>query len=331
VLVAGTILAACGTTSSAPPPDGMGTPSLNAGVTLSSVACEPLGWCIAVGSNPTATTAGASIEVSKGGRSGWHPVAVPPLTGVTLTAASCWSSGCLVGGTAPGGGVLLLVNPTRMVSSTHVSHPPGLGIAALDCTGAGKCLALVTTTTTTAVFETTDSAATWHQLSTLPDPLAVGTALSCSTAASCVTVGFGPGGAAAATTADGGRHWALASRPGGFQVLTSVGCGRTLQCLATARVTAGGMQLLRSVNGGRSWITIATSVTSPGAVECSTDPTCLVGGGGSSGGEISSIVALKHERPRSLAYVPDPVVSVACATPTRCVAVTQASTVSLVV
>ena len=154
-------------------------------------------------------------------------------------------------------------------------------------------------------------------------------AFPCASLAQCVAVGSGPSGAAVVTSHDGGRRWALAARPGGYQSFTDVGCGPTLQCLATARVTAGEMQLLQSVNAGRSWTTLAVSVPSPGAVECTTDPTCLVAGG-SSGGAISTFVQLRHEQPLTLAYVPDPVVAVACATPTRCVAVTQASTVSVV-
>jgi photosystem II stability/assembly factor-like uncharacterized protein len=264
-----------------------------------------------------------------GGRSKWSPAATPQIAGASFTSSACWTSGCLIGGTANGGTVVLLVNPAEKVSSDGVARPPGLGISGLACTGSGRCLALVSTATTTAVFETTDSASSWHQLSTLPERLASAAGLSCANAVQCVAVGSGPSGAAVVTTRDGGRRWALAARPGGYQAFTSVGCGPALECLATVRVTAGATQLLESRNAGQSWTALAVSVPSPGAVECATDATCLVGGG-TTGGAISTFVRLLHERPLTLAYVPDPVVAVACATPTRCVAITPASTVSVV-
>jgi len=324
------LLAGCTTTPSTPPPNGTGSPALNASVTLSVVACEAKGLCVAAGSNPTTSTAAAAVEVSRGGSGAWSAVATPAITGTTFDAASCWGAGCLLAGNDPSGVVVLLVNPANKVSSPTASHPAGSGMTALSCVGPGRCLGLVSTTVDTAVFETSDSGQSWHQISSLPTQLSSGTALSCPTAAVCVAVGTSPHGAAVARSTDGGRHWVLGARPGGLQVLTSVACGPTLHCYATARITTGADELLRSTNGGASWVNAPTGVAMPDAVACSSAVTCLVGGG-SSVGEISTVQPPpKGETPLTLAFVPDPVVGIACATSSRCAAVTPASTVSFV-
>jgi len=329
VLLAGTLLAGCGTSSAPPPPDGTGSQAISAAVTLSTLACEPLAWCIAAGTNPSSSTGAASIEVSAGGRGKWAPVATPPLPSATLTAAGCWSSGCLLGGAGTSGAVLVLVNPQRKVASVTASHPPGSGIAALACTTPGRCLALVTATTDTAVFATSDSGAAWSQRSTLPATLAVATSASCANPADCVAGGTGPDGAAAAKSVDGGVRWRLSPIPRGLQTFTSVTCGSPRWCLATARRPNGSAILLKSTNGGASWSAMSTSVSTPAAVTCVNMPTCVVAGG-TAAGEITVDVRTRNVRTLTLVYVPDPIVAVACATPVKCAAITPASTVSFV-
>jgi hypothetical protein len=330
-LLASVLLAACTSSTATPPqPDGTGSPTINPAVSLTTVACEPLQWCIAAGSNPSASTDPVAIEVSKGGHHAWVPAAAPQLVGVTFSSSACWSSGCLVGGSGPSGTVLLLVNPQNRVSSQIAARPPGSGIAALDCVGPGHCVALVTATTSTAVFETTDSGTSWTALSALPPALSVGTALSCATPRWCVAVGAGPVGASVAFSVDGAHHWRLASRPAGLQVLTSVSCGRNLQCLATARVVAGTTELLESATGGRSWVVRPSLVETPTDVDCTIVPQCVVGGSANGAGALSSMLRMRHALSLSLAYVPDPILAVACASASRCAAVTQASTVGFV-
>jgi hypothetical protein len=330
VLLAGTLLAACGTTP-APPPDGTGYPAIASSVALSALACEPLAWCVAAGTNPAVSTGAASIEVSAGGRGRWAPVATPALPGATLTAAGCWTSGCLIGGADPSGSLVVIVNPARKVASATASHPPGSGIAAIACTTPGRCLAFVTATTDTAVFETTTSGAAWAQRSTLPAGLAVATAASCATPSDCVAVGTAAGGAAAAArSVDGAVRWRLSVVPRGLQTFTSVTCGSARWCLATARRPNGTAILLKSTDGGATWAEMATTLQGPAAAACTNVPTCVVAGGGSGGGEIAVDVRTPHVRSLTLAYVPDPIVAAACATPVKCAAITPASTVSFV-
>lgn len=327
--VAGLVLAGCAvTTASAPQPDAMGRPALDPLITLSVVACQPLKWCVAAGTNPTSSVVGsASIEISAGGHLGWGRVAAPPLDQATLTAASCWASGCLLGGSDASGSVLEIVNPTKRVASIESATLPGSGVAALSCPSAGRCVALVTTSTDTAVFESTTSGSNWTELSTLPAALSTATALSCPTRRLCVAVGTGPTGAEAARSTDGGRRWSLAARPKGLATFSSASCGPSW-CMATARQRSGATELLQSRNRGRSWSHAATLIERPVAVACVNATTCIVVGG-ANGGAIESVTRPDVASRLTIEYIPDPMVAVACASPTRCAGITELSTVSI--
>jgi hypothetical protein len=329
VPVAGLVLAGCAiSTTAAPTPDAIGRPALDQLIALSVVACEPVTWCVAAGTNPTSSVVGsASIEISAGGHHGWGHVAGPPLADATLTAASCWASGCLLGGSDAAGSLLEIVNPKKRVASIESATLPGSGVAALSCPASGRCLALVTTSTATAVFESTTSGATWQQLSTLPVALSSATALSCPTRRLCVAVGTGPTGAEAARSTDGGRVWSLAARPKGLETFSSVSCGPSW-CMATARQRNGTSELLQSRNRGKSWGHYATTIKRPVAVACVTAARCVVVGGTVSGA-IESVTRPGVERALTVEYVPDPMVSVACASATRCAGITELSTVSI--
>lgn len=326
------LLAGCAITSGSsapPPPDAMGRPALDPLITLSVVACEPLLWCIAAGTNPTSSTSsGASVEISAGGHAGWAKVVAPPLDDATLTAASCWGSGCLLGGSDATGSLLEIVNPKKRVASIESATLPGLGVAALSCPAAGRCLALVTTSVDTAVFKSTTSGSTWQLLTTLPAALSTATSLSCATPRACVAVGTGPTGAEAARTSDGGQKWSLAARPKGLQVFSAASCGPSW-CMATARLRNGRTELLQSRNRGASWARYVTSIERPGAVTCATATTCVAAGGGPGGGAIASYVRPDHQRVLTVEYVPDPLIAIACASATRCAGITLASTVSI--
>jgi hypothetical protein len=306
----------------------MGRPALDPLVTLSVIACEPLLWCIAAGTNPTSAAVGsASVEISAGGHNGWARVLAPPLTDATLTAASCWKSGCLLGGSDATGSLLEIVNPAKRVAAIESATLPGSGVAALACPGPGRCLALVTTSVDTAVYASTDSGTTWRPLSTLPAALSTATALSCATPRACVAVGTGPTGAEAARTSDGGQKWSLAARPKGLQVFGSASCGPSW-CFATARRHDGTTELLQSRNRGASWVRYKTSIDRPDAVVCFSATRCVAAGGSSVGGAIASYTRPNLERVLTVEFVPDPLIAVACASATRCAGITPASTVS---
>jgi hypothetical protein len=328
-LGAAVALSACNVDKPLPPPSGTGSVALTTSVPLSVAACEPHTWCIAAGTNPTASEPTGAIEYSVGGHGRWGRVAVPPLPGVTLSSAACWTSGCLLGGYGTGGAVDLIVNPKGRASA-RAGAIPGTDVTALACPAPGRCLALATAATETIVARTTNSGAAWSELSVLPKAITIGAALACSSTSDCVALGAGLHGATAAYTTDGGVHWALAARPGGLEVFTSVACATTTWCLATAHTSRGASALLQTMNGGASWAQRLSALHDPDAVACYSATGCLVGGGTSSGGELVALGATGSPRGLSLSFVPEPILALACASATKCVGVTQGSTASIV-
>lgn len=75
---------------------------------------------------------------------------------------------------------------------------------------------------------------------------------------------------------------------------------------------------------------MATSIATPAATTCTSVPTCVAAGGDAQGGTITVGVRTHSPQALTLVYVPDPILSVACATPVKCTAITEASTVSFV-
>jgi hypothetical protein len=330
ILVAAAVLSACATTTTTTPTaNGTDTAAISATVPLSVAACEPLNWCIAAGTNPTATTQTSALEVSHGGHGVWARGAIPPLPGVSLLAAGCWDSGCLLGGQGPGGAITVIVNPAHRDAS--VAGPiPGEAVTSIDCTAPGRCLALVTASTVTVVLLTTTSGVSWKRLSVLPAVLAAGASITCAGPRLCVAVGAGPRGAEAARSIDGGATWRVTARPGGLGVLIDASCAISLWCVATARGPGGVLQLLQSLTGGASWSQRSSTVTSPDAVLCLSANVCLVGGGGPNGGALELLKERNVGRALTLDYVGLPIVAIGCAGTTRCAAVTTAGTVSFV-
>ncbi len=349
----GCVLAGCATTSTPPAPvapDGTGSPVANPSVTMSTVACESLGWCVAAGTDPSGATSSTGIEVSLGGRSSWISAKAPALTGTTLASASCWSSGCLIGGSGPTGAVVVLVDPSAAVAALRASPPPGDDVSALSCVAAESCLALVTGLTSTSLYRTSNAGGTWQEVAALPATLSVGTGLSCVSAIQCVAVGTGPSGGVAAVTSTGGTAWALAAQPSGLVAYTAVSCALPTTCLATAQLNATQSVLLASRDLGANWLEQATGVDAPAAVSCAAvtvvttvtkgltvttvrkpGTSCVVGGSAEdASGSIDHLQDLVSGATLTLAYVPNPVIGVACATPTRCAGVTPSSTVSFV-
>ncbi len=326
-LVFATLLCAgCTETRPAPPADATGSPAAVATVSLAVSACEPKGWCVGAGANPTAASASAALEISHGGRERWVTGAIPELPGTTLQSAACWSSGCLLGGGAPSGAVLVLVDPTHRVAS-RIAAPPGASVEALACPGPGRCLALVGTSSSTLVDATTTSGASWSRRGQLPAGLATASSLACTTALACVAAGTGVRGGAIAVTADGGARWREVGIPAVVSIVTSVACATGLGCFATARQHDGVATLLASADGTSGWRLAVPPIPGAAAVACA--PQVCVLGGGSTVGELAARSPGGPWRGLRLAYVPLPLVALGCATALRCVGVTPSSTVSI--
>jgi hypothetical protein len=242
------------------------------------------------------------------------------------------------------------VDPSAAVAALRATHPPGSGVSALSCVSVGTCFALATGLTSTSLFRTADAGATWQDLASLPAALSVGTGLSCLSLTQCVAVGAGPSGGVAAITATAGRAWTVAAQPTGLVAYTSVSCSLPTTCLATAQLNATQSVLLASRDLGANWLEQAVGVDAPAAVSCAAvtrvtsvakgltvttvrrpGSSCVVGGSAADAtGSIDHLQNLVSAGTLTLAYVPNAVVGVACATPTRCAGVTPTSTISFV-
>lgn len=326
LLGAALVLGGCTETRPAPPPNALGTAADVPTVALQVAACEPAGWCVGAGANPTATSPTTTLEISHGGHEHWVPGTVPQLASATLSAAACWSTHCLLGGASPAGSVLVLVDPATRVAST-LAAPPGDAVDALACPSAGHCLALVGTATATLVDVTDSSGTSWSADGTLPDALAAGSTLACRSVLDCVAAGAGQDGAAMSVTTDGGRVWRLVALPPVLSVVTSAACAAGIGCLATARQRDGAFALLRASAVTGAWHLAASPLPGPAAVACA--PGLCVLGGGARSGALAALATASGWRPLTVSYVDQPVVGLGCATPERCAAVTPASTVSI--
>lgn len=327
MLAAATLLAACNVETPAPPANATGYAALVASVPLSVVACEPQLWCIAAGTNPTATSTTATIEVSPGGHGRWARVAVPALPGVVFDTASCWTSGCLIGGSDPSGAVAVLVNPARRVSS--IAPPvPGEAIEALDCPWPGSCIALVATGTGTLAATTTDSGSSWTTAGALPASLTAAASLACTSREVCVAVGAGSNGAAAARTVDGGTRWHPVAVPAELPVLTAIACTPLASCVAVGRSRDGAI-VLEGRAGGGAMTAEPAPVANAQAVACTPASTCVIGGGTTGDGELVVLSPAGVAKALTTSFVGLPILDVACASSAKCAAVTAASTVSI--
>lgn len=324
LVCAALLCAGCTETKPAPPANAIGAAADTPTVALSVAACEPGGWCVGAGADPSSSTVTTALEVSHGGHERWVRAAIPQLGATTFGTAACWASGCLLGGASPAGAVMVLVDPTHRDAS-EVAAPPGASVGALACPGPGQCLALVDTSTASSLYVTTSSGSSWTLRGTLPSALSSASALACSTPSVCVAAGAGTRGAAIAVTGDGGARWQLEALPAVLAVVTSVACSTGLGCLATSRQHDGAAALL--VRRGASWQLSDSPIQGAAAVACSTG-TCVLGGGDGTGA-LAATTNGTSWRLLTLDYVPSPVVALGCATALRCAGVTATSTVSI--
>ena len=161
VVLAGTLLAGCGTSSTPPPPDGIGY-ARDRGVRHPVRARVRAARLVRRRRHQPDRVVGHRVDRGVRGRAGRVGSGrdADRCPGRRSSAAGCWSSGCLARRrrARPARSSSSSTPRTRPPRRRRRTHP-GSGIAAITCTGPGRCLALVTSTTTTAVFQTTDSGA----------------------------------------------------------------------------------------------------------------------------------------------------------------------------
>ncbi len=234
-----------------------------------------------------------------------------------MKSFSGWlATALLTAGLATGSGAF---GPWRNVLSLPLgSHR----LTAVSCPSSRICDALGETVSGVydLTLRTTDGGRRWSSR-TLPAGTALGAALACPSAERCVT--FGHKGtnttALAFVTGDGGDHWATARLAGNPTGVNDVACPSRTECLAVGTGPAGPL-VLRSADGGARWVDESLPAGAPNlvAVSCPTTAICVAVGGAA----IRSTDGGRTWRLEGrLSSDINAISSLACASPTLCIAV----------
>jgi len=335
------LLAACGSSS----PAGVvvdGTPSISLSVPLTAVGCTTNDTCYAVGTTGVDSRVTTAAQYSDDGHT-WHAVAAPPAPVSTITSSSCWSTGCLFGGTNENGADLLWSVEGHGPIATVASPARGAGVISVSCYGTATCTVLDQGTDGSSRLSTTvNGGATWSA------PVAIhpaagtnpnhGTApqgftalsASCLSSLNCVVAGT-PGDTGTVdvqVTEDGGLTWILGTTDAAWTSLSDMHC-QSNWCVARAVGTDGRGVLVTSATDGVSWATPSSqdgnSLQSLSCVSVHRCAAIVATGASSSGLAMSS---KKTWSDVTLRYVPNRLVSLACGN-TMCVAASAQSVVRI--
>jgi len=297
-----------------------GVPSLGLSVPLHTVACTTTGSCVALGTTGS-DLAPSSVGEYRQANGTWSSLVVPSAPSSVITTASCWSTGCLVGGVQPSGAMLWNYNASSQSIDTVASAPTGQGVRALSCFGEASCAAIIDTGVDAESFLTfsADGGGSW----TSRVPLAWSldetvTDLACTDPLDCMVSAVTPANTLdLEVTHDAGATWRVRPTPSSWTSLTSLTC-RALDCVGLA-ATSGTSTLVRTGTFGRGWRT-TTLHARANALACSTIRRCVVGGQRTDGSPWLATFNDGALDVASLTYVPSPIVDVACATKV-CVAI----------
>lgn len=336
------LLAACGSSTSS----GVvvsGTPSLSLSVPLTSVGCTTNDTCYAVGTTGVDSRVTTAAQYSDSGHA-WHAVAAPPAPLSSITASSCWSTGCLFGGTNENGADLLWSVADHGSVTTVASPARGAGVLSISCYATATCTVLDQGADGSArLSATTNAGATWSTPTVIhfaapsdgssgSPATALGfTALSgsCLSSLNCVVAGSwnATGTVSVEITEDGGVTW----MPGAATTWTSLSDLRCQSNWCVARAVGSGGQgvLVTSSTDGESWTTPSSqdghTLQSLACVSVHRCAAITENGGPSSRLAISSKKAWSDV---TLRYVPNALVSIACGDQV-CAAVSAQSVVSI--
>ena len=326
ITVAALALSAC-TTSQSITTSVRGTPSISVSVPLQTVACTTSNSCLAVGTSATGVGPSAVGEYqATNGK--WSVVAVPPASSSQIAVASCWRTGCLLGGSQPSGDLLWRYNETS--HTLVVVSPPaqGLGVSALSCAAALSCAVVDSSSNGQARLAfTSDGGSTW----TTPVAVAwttgdVVTSLACTTPSDCALSATTPGHLAQLeVTSDGGSTWRARSTPSSWTSLMSLRCVLR-QCVGLT-TTAAQTNLVRSSNFTRTWRSVSLAATA-NAVACTSMNRCVLVGQTSSQRPWVATVRRDIVTTSRLQYVPSPLLDVACGA-TQCAAIGVTTVLSI--
>lgn len=317
-------LSACGSAPAAAPPI-TGVPSASIEVPLSGVGCTTSGPCVAVGaSNRVAGL--TTVAEDRGSRGPWHALTAPSAPSARVEAISCAATICLVGGAQPAGTFLWRYDATTHTISP-LSAPAGAqDVRALSCSSDVAC-ALVDSASVVGAARlafTSDAGATWTTPVAMPwTANATVTALACSST-SCLVAASTPSSVLLESTSDAGATWSALAAPSAWRSLSDLTCWST-HCAGLAN--GGGARLVRSRDFGTTWTTLALPASTR-AIACSNLTRCVVAGETSSGAGSLARVHGRLVHALTLAYVPEPLIDVACAS-RACAAIGASTLVAL--
>lgn len=305
------VLSGCGSTPAVVKPHVTGTPSASIDVPLQKVACTTSGTCITVGANDSTLAPSAVGEVGHA-NGHWSPITLPSTLSQSVTAISCWSSQCLIGGAVAKSDSLWNYSPSDQ--SVSVATPPsgGSGISALDCFAKSECAMVDGTGITGASrLSFTSDGVTWSTPVAMPWTTGDGvTALSCSDDMNCLVAATNARShVLLEVTHDGGLTWTVRPVTSSWVTLTSLTCA-ALNCVALAN-TASSTLLVRTSTNFRLFRTV-TLPDNAEALSCARLSRCVLAGQTSSKGPwLATLKGLKIHS-LTLQYVPSGLIDVAC-------------------
>ncbi len=312
VAIAGVVLAGCGVAHVVAPPV-TGVPSQSLSVPLRTVACASDNVCVAIGAT-SAAVAVTTVGEYRAATGGWQALTVPTANSPLITASSCASDQCLIGGSQLTGDLLWRFDASTATVSALAAPPQGQGVVAISCFAASSC-ALVDSSSVVGnarLSVTQDGGVTWSSTAALSwathDTIS---ALTCTSALDCLAVGQAPGHPARVeATTDAGATWTALRTPGTWSSLTSLDCHA--QWCAGLATTDQGSALVRSRNAGLTWTTTILPETAT-AVSCAGTQRCVLAGASSRGGWLARVNG-RHVTTVALRYVPSTLTELSCGT-----------------
>lgn len=289
-----------------------GTPSIGISVPLRTVACTTTGSCVALGTTGS-NLVPSSVGEYRENNGTWSTLVVPGAPSSVITAASCWSIGCLIGGEQPSGNLLWGYNASSQSLVVLRAPSVGQGVRALDCFALATCAVIVGTgvNAVSKLSFTTDGGATWSRGLTLDWSLGETVSdLSCTDSTDCLVSAVSSSSTLdLEVTHDGGLTWTARSTPSAWTSLTSLTCS-ALRCVGLAQRSTTSL-LVRTSTFARTWTTEKLAARA-NAIACATLRHCVIAGERSSGAPWLATFDDAKLSVTSLKYVPSPLVDVAC-------------------
>ncbi len=307
-------LAGCNSGNTASVARVTGIPSIGISVPLHTVACTPSDSCIALGTTG-AQLVPTSVAEYRQANGNWSSLNVPAAPSSVITSASCWTTGCLVGGVQPSGSLVWGYNASSQSMSALSVPPTSQGVRALDCFADASCAAVVNiaSANVSAIAFTGDGGATWSHAAPIPWTLAETVrSVSCTDGLDCMVSAIsGAGTLDVEVTHDAGLTWTPRITPTSWQTLTSLHCSH-LKCVGLADTDHTSL-VVRTTTFGRLW-SATTLPVKANALACATLARCVIGGQTTSNSPWLATLTGTTYVVNPLRYVPSPVLDVACGT-----------------